>query len=166
MFWFAARLGRANICALVRGNVEMSSDFAGVGYTDIDERHAWKTELLKEPAAALRFAKERPHSAIAFLARRSHPGRLSGQLLRGREAPQHGVERGRARSGCPSCVKTKKGPCQAKRGRVPGRAGDKRLVGRLINQRARKHPGSRRRSRRGVATASGNYGRKTLIHGF
>ena len=30
----------------------MPSDFAGVGYTDMDDRGAWKAELLKELAAA------------------------------------------------------------------------------------------------------------------
>ncbi|MGB7097322.1 MAG: nucleotide-binding protein, partial [Xanthobacteraceae bacterium] len=39
MFWFAGRLGRNRVCA-------------GVGYTDIDDRGAWKAELLKELGAA------------------------------------------------------------------------------------------------------------------
>jgi hypothetical protein len=30
----------------------MPSDFAGVGYTEMDDRGAWKTELLKELNAA------------------------------------------------------------------------------------------------------------------
>jgi predicted nucleotide-binding protein len=52
MFWFAGRLGRARVCALVKGSVEMPSDFAGVGYTEMDDRGAWKGELLKELDAA------------------------------------------------------------------------------------------------------------------
>jgi predicted nucleotide-binding protein len=48
MFWFAGRLGRKHVCALKKGNVEMPSDFAGVGYTDMDDRGAWKAELLRE----------------------------------------------------------------------------------------------------------------------
>ncbi len=52
MFWFAGKLGRARVCALVKGHVEMPSDFAGVGYTDMDDRGAWKSELLKELVAA------------------------------------------------------------------------------------------------------------------
>jgi len=48
MFWFAAKLGRHHVCVLVKGKIEMPSDFAGVGYTDMDARGAWKTELLKE----------------------------------------------------------------------------------------------------------------------
>jgi len=34
MFWFAGRLGRNRVCALKKGDVEMPSDFAGVGYTE------------------------------------------------------------------------------------------------------------------------------------
>jgi predicted nucleotide-binding protein len=52
MFWFAGRLGRNRVCALIKGDIEMPSDFAGVGYTDMDERGAWKAELLKELVAA------------------------------------------------------------------------------------------------------------------
>ncbi len=48
MFWFAGRLGRSRVCALKRGDIEMPSDFAGVGYVDMDDRGAWKAELLKE----------------------------------------------------------------------------------------------------------------------
>ncbi len=52
MFWFAAKLGRDRVCALRKGNIELPSDFAGVGYTDMDDRGAWKQELLRELAAA------------------------------------------------------------------------------------------------------------------
>jgi predicted nucleotide-binding protein len=52
MFWFAAKLGRDRVCALKKGDVEMPSDFAGVGYTDMDDRGAWKQELLRELQAA------------------------------------------------------------------------------------------------------------------
>jgi predicted nucleotide-binding protein len=52
MFWFAGKLGRQRVCALKKGEIEMPSDFAGVGYTDMDERGAWKAELLKELNAA------------------------------------------------------------------------------------------------------------------
>jgi predicted nucleotide-binding protein len=48
MFWFAGRLGRNRVCALKKGDVEMPSDFAGVGYTEMDDRGAWKAELLRE----------------------------------------------------------------------------------------------------------------------
>jgi predicted nucleotide-binding protein len=52
MFWFAGRLGRDRVCALVKGEIEMPSDFAGVGYTQMDDRGAWKQELLRELQAA------------------------------------------------------------------------------------------------------------------
>jgi predicted nucleotide-binding protein len=52
MFWFAGRLGRDRVCALKKGDVEMPSDFAGVGYTEMDDRGAWKQELLRELQAA------------------------------------------------------------------------------------------------------------------
>lgn len=52
MFWFAGRLGRSRVCALKKGDIEMPSDFAGVGYTEMDDRGAWKQELLKELQAA------------------------------------------------------------------------------------------------------------------
>lgn len=52
LFWFAGQLGRSHVCALKKDEIEMPSDFAGVGYTDMDDRGAWKAELLKELAAA------------------------------------------------------------------------------------------------------------------
>lgn len=52
MFWFAGRLGRNRVCALRKGDIEMPSDFAGIGYTDMDDRGAWKAELLRELTAA------------------------------------------------------------------------------------------------------------------
>ena len=52
MFWFAGRLGRDRVCALKRGDLEIPSDFAGVVYTDMDQRGAWKAALLRELANA------------------------------------------------------------------------------------------------------------------
>jgi predicted nucleotide-binding protein len=52
MFWFAGRLGRAKVCALVKGNIDMPSDFAGVVYTPMDDHGGWKSKLLQELAAA------------------------------------------------------------------------------------------------------------------
>jgi predicted nucleotide-binding protein len=52
MFWFAGRLGRDRVCALKKGDVEMPSDFAGLGYTEMDDRGAWKQALLRELQAA------------------------------------------------------------------------------------------------------------------
>jgi predicted nucleotide-binding protein len=52
LFWFAGKLGRPRVCALRKGTVEIPSDFAGVTYTDMDDRGAWKAELLRELSAA------------------------------------------------------------------------------------------------------------------
>lgn len=52
MFWFAGKFGRSRVCALRKGDVELPSDFAGVGYVEMDGRGAWKMELLKELTAA------------------------------------------------------------------------------------------------------------------
>jgi predicted nucleotide-binding protein len=52
MFWFAGRLGREKVCALVKGSIEMPSDFAGVVYTPMDDHGGWKSKLLQELAAA------------------------------------------------------------------------------------------------------------------
>jgi predicted nucleotide-binding protein len=46
--WFAGKLGRDRVCALKKGDIEVPSDFSGVGYVDMDDRGAWKAELLKE----------------------------------------------------------------------------------------------------------------------
>ena len=52
MFWFAGKLGRDRVCALVKGHIEMPSDFAGVGYTDMDDRGAWEGRTAKKLTAA------------------------------------------------------------------------------------------------------------------
>jgi predicted nucleotide-binding protein len=48
MFWFAGRLGRERVCVLVKENVDMPSDIAGVGYTPMDNHGGWKNKLLQE----------------------------------------------------------------------------------------------------------------------
>jgi predicted nucleotide-binding protein len=48
MFWFAGKFGRDRVCALKKGDLELPSDFAGVIYTEMDDRGAWKTDLLRE----------------------------------------------------------------------------------------------------------------------
>jgi predicted nucleotide-binding protein len=52
MFWFAGRLGRDRVCALKKGEINLPSDFTGVGYTPMDVNGAWKTKLLQELDAA------------------------------------------------------------------------------------------------------------------
>ena len=41
------KLGRSNVCSLVKGTVETPSDISGVVYTSMDSGH-WKIELAKE----------------------------------------------------------------------------------------------------------------------
>lgn len=48
MFWFAGRLGRERVCALKKGAIEVPTDFAGVGYVDMDDSGAWKKDVLRE----------------------------------------------------------------------------------------------------------------------
>jgi predicted nucleotide-binding protein len=48
MFWFAGRLGRERVCALKKGAIEVPTDFAGVGYVDMDGSGAWKKDVLRE----------------------------------------------------------------------------------------------------------------------
>jgi predicted nucleotide-binding protein len=50
--YFVGTLGRANVCALVRGKVEVPSDFAGVVYETFDDGGAWKFVLGRELRAA------------------------------------------------------------------------------------------------------------------
>jgi predicted nucleotide-binding protein len=52
MFWFAGRLGRDKVCTLVKGDIDMPSDVAGVGYTPMDDHGGWKAKLLQELSAA------------------------------------------------------------------------------------------------------------------
>ncbi|RXH41301.1 TIR domain-containing protein [Bradyrhizobium zhanjiangense] len=52
MFWFAGRLGRDKVCALVKGEIEMPTDFAGVVYTPMDDHGGWRPKLLQELSAA------------------------------------------------------------------------------------------------------------------
>ena len=37
MFWFAGRLDREHVCVLIKGDLEMPSDIAGIGYTSMDD---------------------------------------------------------------------------------------------------------------------------------
>jgi predicted nucleotide-binding protein len=50
--YFLAKLGRENVCALKRDEVEIPSDFAGVIWTNYDSGGGWKRELAKELEAA------------------------------------------------------------------------------------------------------------------
>ncbi|WP_113221674.1 TIR domain-containing protein (plasmid) [Agrobacterium sp. rho-13.3] len=50
--YFIALLGRANVCALKRGTVEIPSDFAGILWEPMDDNGGWKTKLARELNAA------------------------------------------------------------------------------------------------------------------
>ncbi|CAM8622447.1 Nucleotide-binding protein, predicted, TIR-like domain containing protein [Comamonadaceae bacterium] len=43
-----AKLGRENVCALVKGDIEIPNDISGVVYVSFDPPGAWKTEVAKE----------------------------------------------------------------------------------------------------------------------
>ena len=50
--YFIGRLGRANVCALMRGQVDIPSDFAGAVWTELDNGAGWKMKLAQELQAA------------------------------------------------------------------------------------------------------------------
>jgi predicted nucleotide-binding protein len=49
---FIGLIGRARVCALVKGDLERPSDLDGVVYTPIDDGGSWKYKLAKEMQAA------------------------------------------------------------------------------------------------------------------
>ena len=46
--YLMAKIGRKNVCALVKGEIETPSDISGVVYTPLDSNGGWKIELTKE----------------------------------------------------------------------------------------------------------------------
>jgi predicted nucleotide-binding protein len=50
--YFAAKLGRGRVCALLRGEVEIPSDYQGVQYVAMDESDAWHVKVAREMRAA------------------------------------------------------------------------------------------------------------------
>ena len=50
--YFAARLGRGRVCALLRGDVEIPSDYQGVLYIVMDQSDAWRLNVAREMRAA------------------------------------------------------------------------------------------------------------------
>lgn len=46
--YLMAKLGRENICSLVKGKIETPNDISGVVYVPLDERGAWKSDVSKE----------------------------------------------------------------------------------------------------------------------
>lgn len=46
--YLMAKLGRENVCALVKGEIETPNDISGVVYVGFDQQGAWKLEVAKE----------------------------------------------------------------------------------------------------------------------
>lgn len=49
--YLMAKLGRENVCALVKGEIETPNDISGVVYVSFDAQGAWKIEVSKELTA-------------------------------------------------------------------------------------------------------------------
>lgn len=49
--YLMAKLGRENVCALVKGEIETPNDISGVVYVSFDVQGAWKSEVAKELTA-------------------------------------------------------------------------------------------------------------------
>jgi predicted nucleotide-binding protein len=49
--YLMAKLGRENVCALVKGEIETPNDISGVVYVGFDAQGAWKSEVSKELVA-------------------------------------------------------------------------------------------------------------------
>ena len=50
--YLMAKFGRENVCALVKGDIEIPNDASGVVYVDLDASGAWRSEVVKELRAA------------------------------------------------------------------------------------------------------------------
>lgn len=50
--FFVGKLGRAFVCALYRGPLELPTDYLGVGYVPLDDRGGWRLQLAKELKSA------------------------------------------------------------------------------------------------------------------
>lgn len=46
------KIKRENVCALVKGNVELPNDISGVVYISMDDADAWKYTIAKEMRAS------------------------------------------------------------------------------------------------------------------
>jgi predicted nucleotide-binding protein len=46
--YLIAKLGRKNVCALVKGEIETPNDISGVVYVGLDGNSGWKIEVAKE----------------------------------------------------------------------------------------------------------------------
>ena len=50
--YFAGKIGRKRVCALVKGDIETPSDYDGVVYIPMDAAEGWKLQLARELRAA------------------------------------------------------------------------------------------------------------------
>lgn len=46
--YLVGKIGRSNVCALVKGNIEKPNDISGVVYIDLDSQKAWRFAVAKE----------------------------------------------------------------------------------------------------------------------
>jgi predicted nucleotide-binding protein len=46
--YLIGKIGRKNVCALVKGEIETPNDISGVVYVKMDEEEAWHMKLAKE----------------------------------------------------------------------------------------------------------------------
>lgn len=46
--YLMAKLGRENVCSLVKGQIETPNDISGVVYVPLDDFGAWKNDVAKE----------------------------------------------------------------------------------------------------------------------
>ena len=47
-----AKFGRENVCALVKGDIDLPNDTSGVVYVALDKGGSWRLEVVKELKAA------------------------------------------------------------------------------------------------------------------
>ena len=50
--FFLGKIGRERVCALLKGNVEIPSDYSGVVYIEMDDSQGWQLKLVKELSSA------------------------------------------------------------------------------------------------------------------
>ena len=46
--YLIGKLGRNNVCALVKGDIELPNDISGIVYIQLDSNGSWKIPLAKE----------------------------------------------------------------------------------------------------------------------
>ena len=46
--YFIGKLGRDRVCALIKGGVEIHSDYDGVLYVEMGDNESWKVQLARE----------------------------------------------------------------------------------------------------------------------